>query len=106
MNILTVSAVVALFAIEACTASAPIQAVGARQVRVVTMTLEGGWTNGIYPNYTLSIPEDGSKISISKFIYSHPNVECLHRAEHDPMGLTCLVDSKSDDRLLDHPFRP
>ena len=73
MQILTVFITLALLAIRACSASAPMPAINPRKVPYVTMFLQGDVQVGpiaTYPNYTLSVPEDGSTMVISESLAS------------------------------------
>ena len=64
MNILALSAVLALFAIGSCSASASIEV---RQATVAVYVLTGYSNTGTpYPNYTVSVPENGVTIPISR----------------------------------------
>ena len=66
MNIFTFSAILLAqtFAIESCSASVAIEA---RQAIVAVYVLTGGNASGTpYPNYTVSVPENGVTIAISK----------------------------------------
>ena len=66
MNILALSAILALFAIEPCSASAPLIP---RQATIAVYVLSGYSTTGTpYPNYTVSVPETGVTIPISRFL--------------------------------------
>lgn len=68
MNVLALSAILALFVIESCSASYPIIA---RQATVAVYVLSGYSTTGTpYPNYTLSIPETGATIPISRSLFT------------------------------------
>ena len=64
MNILALSAILALFAVESCSTSAPIKA---RQATVAVFVLSGlSTTEPLYPNFTISIPENGVTVPISR----------------------------------------
>ena len=64
MNPLALSAILALCAIRSCSASAPIRA---RQVIIAVYVLTGYSDSGPpYPNYTVSVPENGVTIPISR----------------------------------------
>ena len=66
MNVLALSAILALFAIESCSASAPVIP---RQATIAVYVLSGESTTGTpYPNYTVSVPETGVTIPISRFL--------------------------------------
>lgn len=72
MKFFVVSAMLALFTIEPCMALAPGRAIEARQAPVVTFFFEGPFvqttaTQGIYLNFSQSVPEDGSKVAICKY---------------------------------------
>ena len=108
MNILTLSTILALFAIRSCSASYPIIA---RQATVAVYVLSGDLNKGApYPNYTLSIPETGVTIPISRF-----SLTPIQKARHlrktleimKSMRLTTLnlTNSKPPGRVLHFPNR-
>ena len=69
MNTLTLFTVLALFAIRSCSASAPIDA---REPTVAVYVLTGDSQTGTpYPNYTVSVPENGITIPISRSLSLH-----------------------------------
>ena len=68
MKPFTISATVALFVIEACSASDAVRAIKARQATPATFTLEGYSDTLPYPLYNISVPQDGSTVPISKFL--------------------------------------
>lgn len=64
MNILALSVILGLFALETCSTWTPIDA---RQATVAVFVLSGySTTEPFYPNFTISIPEDGVTIPISR----------------------------------------
>ena len=67
MNVFALSAILALFAIESCSASAPVVA---RQATIAVYVLSGDSNipGTPYPNYTVSVPETGVTIPISRFL--------------------------------------
>ena len=64
MNILTLSTILALAAVGFSSASAPIET---RQATVAVYVLSGNSNKGApQPNYTVSVPENGVTIPISR----------------------------------------
>jgi len=74
MNIVTVSAILAGFAIGSCSASAQIEA---REIVVADLVFSGYSKTGTpYPSYNISVPEDGVTVAISRFLKLLGRLQC------------------------------